>query len=304
MENERGQAPLVTIGIPTYNRYDQLKECLGNVLNQTYTNLEILISDNTENCETPNWLESLALENSKVEYIKQKLNLGAIGNHQYIVDHAKGEYFMFLQDDDEIPNNYVEVLLKYLENNKKVSLIGPCSDRYLDGEYWLTYKNWDSRGKSTFQRLYDLIPDGYIYHWRFEQYLHGIFKIGKDKIRVSRDFKSQFKMFFEFSSQGELMNAEEVKLIKNTSKEEIEKYKTGSVYRRHFLLRPFRDDHVRSIQQCTPIFFQMMVTILACKSLTISEKSKLIIRNLKYFISVSIVFECPNFVKRMQLLWK
>jgi glycosyltransferase involved in cell wall biosynthesis len=254
--------PLVTIGIPTYNRYDKLKNCLENVLHQTYYNLDILISDNTTNINKPDWLSDLIKKDLRFRYRKQKKNIGAIGNHQYLIDNAFGEYFMFLHDDDTIPSNYVEVLMDYLIKNSKVSLIGPRCDRYLDGNFWYSYATWDSRGKPTFERLKDLISDAFNYHWRFEQYIYGIFKIKDLNYKVSRDFKSQFHLFFLLSSKGELMCAPEIVLQKHTTNEELEKYKSGSTYRRHSVLKCFNDKDVNSIQQCTPIFFQMLFIIL------------------------------------------
>lgn len=290
--------PLVTIGIPTYNRYDQLKVCMENVLAQTYPNLEILISDNTQEQNIPVWLMDLSRDDIRIRFKRQKKNLGAIGNHQYLIDHAKGNYFMFLHDDDEIPVNYVTVLKNHLIENPNVALIGPKCERYLEGKYWLTYENWDSRGKTTFERLHELIPDAFIYHWRFEQYIYGIFKLKGLKYKVSPTFKSQFHMFFLLSSKGELMNANEITLTKNTSQEELDKYKTNPMYKRYEILKLFNDNGVKSMQQCVPITLQMLKIIIISKRLSFKEKYKLIVQCLYLFVRYPIKDESIRFRRK------
>jgi len=283
--------PLVTIGIPTFNRYSQLKVCLDQTLSQTYPNLEILISDNTDFTNTPEWISDVLTSQSCINYVKQPKNLGLLGNHQFLIDHASGDYFMFLHDDDEIPSNYVMTLMTELLKNPNVSLIGPKCDRYLEGKFWFTYENWDSRGKTTFARLHELIPDAFRYHWRFEQYMYGIFRIKGSNFKMSPTFKGQFYMFFTFSCQGELMNANGITLVKNTTPEEIESYRSNPIYKRYKILRFFDDSNSKSIQQCAPIGLQMSGMIVRNSSLTILERFKLIGRIIKYFFLVSVKYE-------------
>ncbi len=69
--------PLVTIGIPTYNRANNfLRNALGSALNQTYTKLEIIASDNRSTDQT----ESLVRDFSdpRIRYIKHQENISAI----------------------------------------------------------------------------------------------------------------------------------------------------------------------------------------------------------------------------------
>lgn len=283
--------PLVTIGIPTYNRYDQLKTCLGNALEQTYPHIEILVSDNTQDYPTPAWLLDLVDSKEKIKYIRQQKNLGAIGNHQFLIDNAQGSYFMFLHDDDEIPKNYVSVMMKNLIDNPNVTLIGPCCDRHRNGKYWYTYENWDSRGKATYLRLRELIPDAFTtQHARFEQYMYGVFKISGIRYKVSPTFKSQFHMFFYLSCKGELMNAPEITTIKNTTDAEVRKHKTNpkGLYTRYWILKFFNDRTYRSIQQCLPIGLQMSQMILLEKSLSLIEKVKLISLISYHFVNISL----------------
>ena len=114
--------PLVTIGIPTYNRADgYLKGAIQCALDQTYSNIEILISDN---CSTDN-TESLVknFTDDRIKYIKHEKNIGAANNFNYCVLNAKGDYFLLLHDDDLIDNDFIETCINFSKGNNDVGII-------------------------------------------------------------------------------------------------------------------------------------------------------------------------------------
>ena len=92
---------LVSIGVPTFNRPYQLRRALECLLGQTYKNIELIISDNAS---TTSEIEEIAKEfagrDSRVQYIRQKTNIGAHANFSYLLKQANGEYFMWAADDD------------------------------------------------------------------------------------------------------------------------------------------------------------------------------------------------------------
>ena len=79
--------PLVTIGIPTYNRASgRLGEAIRGALAQTYPNIEIVISDN---CSTDNTTEVVSSFNSeKIRYIRQETNIGPFPNFNACLENA------------------------------------------------------------------------------------------------------------------------------------------------------------------------------------------------------------------------
>ena len=103
--------PLVTIGIPTYNRANStLPTALKSALNQDYPNLEIIVSDNCSTDNTENVVKSCKSE--KINYIRQKTNIGPNNNYNACLDAAKGDYFLLLHDDDLIDNDFVYTCLR------------------------------------------------------------------------------------------------------------------------------------------------------------------------------------------------
>ncbi|MEO8962108.1 MAG: glycosyltransferase family 2 protein [Ginsengibacter sp.] len=102
--------PLVTVGIPTYNRPQGLERTLKCILGQTYPHLEIIISDNcsTDPAVLP-ILEKYALLDKRVTFYIQEKNLSIVPNFQFLLDNASGEYFMWAADDDFWDTNFIEV---------------------------------------------------------------------------------------------------------------------------------------------------------------------------------------------------
>jgi glycosyltransferase involved in cell wall biosynthesis len=117
------EIPLVTIGIPTYQRPELLRRALHSVVQQSYQNHEIIVSDNdsSEN-NIENIISDFRKINPRITYIKHKPTLGAINNFFYCLEKADGDFFMWLADDDEITdNNYIQELVNIHIANSNVA---------------------------------------------------------------------------------------------------------------------------------------------------------------------------------------
>ena len=85
--------PLVTVGMTTYNRPESFQKALDGVINQTYKNLEIIISEDCSPCEkTKSLLREYEKKDSRIKYISQKINLGPPANIHFVLTQATGEY--------------------------------------------------------------------------------------------------------------------------------------------------------------------------------------------------------------------
>ena len=134
--------PLVTIGIPTYNRASStLPIALEAALNQTYQHLQIVVSDNCSGDDT----ETLVRGNSdpRICYLRQTKNIGANNNFNACVEHARGEYFLLLHDDDSIDSDFVESCIGALEHNAGVGLVR-TGIRLIDG-HGDSILEWENR---------------------------------------------------------------------------------------------------------------------------------------------------------------
>mgnify|MGYP000352507694 CR=1 FL=1 len=97
---ERRGLPLVSIGMPVYNGVDVLGCAIESVLSQSFRNFELIISDNASTDGTEALCRGFAANDSRIRYIRQSANLGAIGNFRFVLDEACGRYFMWAAADD------------------------------------------------------------------------------------------------------------------------------------------------------------------------------------------------------------
>ena len=115
--------PLVSIGIPTYNRPELLKNCLSCLLNQAYLNIEIIISDNcSPNEAVPCLVAEFKKTHANIIYFRHSENIGASNNFNFVKQKATGKYFMWLADDDLISERFIEKTVNFLEQNGDYSL--------------------------------------------------------------------------------------------------------------------------------------------------------------------------------------
>ena len=110
--------PLVSVGMPVYNRPEGLVNALECIVNQTYKNLEIIISDNASTSdEIENIVKRYMEHDKRIFYTKQKENLGADRNFQYVINKASGKYFLMAADDDVRSLDFIEKNIVFLEKN-------------------------------------------------------------------------------------------------------------------------------------------------------------------------------------------
>lgn len=116
--------PLVTIGIPTYNRAKWLRRAAESALRQDHQHLEVIISDNGSTDDTRIVCEDLCRRDSRVRAVHIAENRGATANFVEVLSQARGDFFMWLGDDDWIDGRYVSECLSALEKDETLSLAG------------------------------------------------------------------------------------------------------------------------------------------------------------------------------------
>lgn len=116
--------PLVSVGIPTYNRPDGLRKTLECITQQTYANLEIIVSDNcSPNLEVSRVIQSFAEADHRIKHFRQSENVGASNNFKFVLEKSSGEYFMWAADDDEWDKTYIQKLIDLIQQDSKVSIV-------------------------------------------------------------------------------------------------------------------------------------------------------------------------------------
>lgn len=110
--------PLVSIGIPTYNRPQQLQRALISIIAQTYPHFEVIVSDNcSPGSDTHDVVENFMKQDSRIRYVQQPANIGMFKNFKVVFELAKGEYFAWLADDDTREHTFLEKCLDIFEQS-------------------------------------------------------------------------------------------------------------------------------------------------------------------------------------------
>ncbi len=114
--------PYVTIGLPVYNGERYISFAIESVLAQTYTNFELLISDNGSTDETARICRSYAAADDRVQYYRSEVNRGAAWNYNRVFELASGTYFRWLAHDDALEKTLLEKSVAVLDQQPDVVL--------------------------------------------------------------------------------------------------------------------------------------------------------------------------------------
>ena len=116
---------LVSIIIPTYNRGNLISETLDSILNQTYQNWECIIVDDRSTDNTKNVIKSYCLRDNRFRFYERPKNRqkGACACRNYGFELSRGEFLQWLDSDDLISLNKIEVQVKVLKNKKSNDIV-------------------------------------------------------------------------------------------------------------------------------------------------------------------------------------
>jgi glycosyltransferase involved in cell wall biosynthesis len=119
-----GQAftPKVSIGMPVYDGEAFLVDALDTLVSQTFTDFELIISDNCSSDGTESICREYANKDDRIVYVRQAHNIGPAANFRFVLDQAIGEYFMWAASDDYQNCRLVQSLLDVLSNDARVVL--------------------------------------------------------------------------------------------------------------------------------------------------------------------------------------
>jgi glycosyltransferase involved in cell wall biosynthesis len=114
--------PRLTVGLPVYNGERYLSESLDALLGQTYTDFELLISDNASTDGTAGLCRRYASQDSRIRYFRQPRNVGLSPNHNFVAEQARGELFKWAANDDLYARDLLERCVAALDEYPDVVL--------------------------------------------------------------------------------------------------------------------------------------------------------------------------------------
>lgn len=104
---------IVSVIMPSFNTGRFIKEAINSVINQTYTNWELIIVDDCSNDDTNEIINSF--EDSRIKYLKNDTNMGAAICRNMALKEAKGKWIAFLDSDDLWKKDKLEKQIGFME---------------------------------------------------------------------------------------------------------------------------------------------------------------------------------------------
>ena len=150
-------SPLVSVIIPVYKVEDYLDDTVSCMLNQTYSNLEIILVDDGSPDRCGEMCDAYAVKDARVKVI-HKPNGGLSSARNAGVEVCKGDYIAFIDSDDVASTDYIEFLLRLCQNYKADMAVCLTRD-FQDGnqpvydlgiDYTTTYMS----GKQSLEKLF------------------------------------------------------------------------------------------------------------------------------------------------------
>jgi glycosyltransferase involved in cell wall biosynthesis len=176
--------PKLTIGIPVYNGELFIKKAIESILAQTFTDFELIISDNSSTDSTQKICQDFLDKDNRIQIFTQKKNIGVHRNFNFLLFQAKGEYFAWAAVDDHLDNDFMEKNLKVLESNSSiVSSVGKIIP------YGVDSLNIDSKLIDT--SIFPKFLKNFIKHGRHKKMI--------DAGPVSGDINSKIRTFFKIT---------------------------------------------------------------------------------------------------------
>jgi glycosyltransferase involved in cell wall biosynthesis len=103
--------------MPVYNADATLKSAIDSVLNQSFTDFELIISDNCSTDSTSLICQEYVEKDPRVTYLRQSSNIGGARNLKFVLDQGKSKYFLWAAGDDVRSFDFLKENVDFLENH-------------------------------------------------------------------------------------------------------------------------------------------------------------------------------------------
>ena len=175
MESPKYSKPLVSIGMPAYNGEKFIKRAIDSLLVQTYSNFELIVSDNASDDSTWEILNRYAAKDKRIRLYRQEYNIGALGNFRFVLSKASGKYFVWAAVDDLWMPGFVDNMVKELESHADAGIAMCAVDRvWENGELVDTIRfiDRDNPNHTTYYQMLKKLTSTK----KYNLYIYGLFR--------------------------------------------------------------------------------------------------------------------------------
>ncbi|UCG34746.1 MAG: glycosyltransferase family 2 protein [Candidatus Omnitrophota bacterium] len=201
--------PGISIGMPVYNGEKYLCEVIDSILNQTFSDFELIISDNGSTDRTEEICRAYAARDSRVCYYRNEENRGAAWNFNRVFELAKGEYFKWAAVDDLCEPSFLQRCVEVLDGDSSVA-VAFTKSKFIDNLGNLIEERdpvWDLQMESTYQRFRQAILSS----WRKCNVIFGLIRSNLlAKTKLMGDYAGQdYHLVAELSLLGKFFKIHE-----------------------------------------------------------------------------------------------
>ena len=161
--------PEVSIGMPVFNDIRFVEKAIVSILNQSFHDFELLLSDDCSSDGSAAVCKKYALADARVKYIRQDANIGISKNMEFLLRESTGKYFMWAANDDVWDKEFVRILKENLENNQE-AVSSFCAyaqvdedDNYIAGREFIIEDYVDPAKSGRIKKLIRRNGDGFGY---------------------------------------------------------------------------------------------------------------------------------------------
>lgn len=136
MENKQ---PFFSIIMPVFNTEKYLSKAINSILNQTFNDFELILIDDCSNDKSYDICKDYADNDARIKLLKNNINLGVAKSRNKALSIISGEYLTFVDSDDYVELNLLEVAYSKLKNNRIDLLKYSCKEEYIKKENNIAY---------------------------------------------------------------------------------------------------------------------------------------------------------------------
>ncbi|MDF2944229.1 MAG: hypothetical protein K0S01_3087 [Herbinix sp.] len=198
----------VTVIMPVYNAEKYLKIAIDSILNQTYSNFELLLIDDASTDGSADIIKQY--DDERIRLVRNKVNMGISGTRNKGLELCSTEYIALLDNDDIATPTRLEKEVQYLDENRDVDVVA--------GQYWKIDENGELTNKHTIIRTNPKYIKAYLMLGNTISNGTAMFRksfINKFGIRYQNNYygAEDYKFWVECSLHGKIVNLDEVFLL-------------------------------------------------------------------------------------------
>lgn len=150
--------PKLVIGMPVYNGETHLAETIDSILNQSFSDFSLFISDNASTDNTQKICETYASRDNRIIYYRQPQNKGMAFNFNYVFRPEEAPYFKWAAHDDLLKPDYLLECVNLLDREPSLALAHcPTSRIDNDSNYIKLYKDLGLSGDRVSERFWRVL---------------------------------------------------------------------------------------------------------------------------------------------------